>query len=54
MPAAVSLATDAKTFHDLAGGESVDHTARIWTACPGSSGSGRTMTMEIRYLVTTE
>lgn len=54
LPAPVSLSVSNKTVQALASAESVDHTARIYTACPGSTGAGRVMTMFINYLVTGE
>jgi len=50
----LSLSTSNKTVQSLAPAQAVDHTARIFTACPGSTGAGRVMTMFINYLVTGE
>lgn len=50
----VGLSTLNKTLQSLAPGEDTDHVARLWTACPGSTGAGVVMTMQIHYLVTSE
>ena len=50
----LSLSTSNKTVQSLTPAQAVDHTARIFTACPGSTGAGRVMTMFINYLVTGE
>ena len=47
----VGLSTLNKTLQSLAAGEDADHVAKIWTACPGSTGAGVVMTMQIHYLV---
>jgi hypothetical protein len=47
------LATTNKLLESLTSGSTGTHTARIWTACPGSSGSGMTMAMTITFLATT-
>jgi len=47
-----SLATENKAVGTLALDESTTHSARIWTACPGSTGSGSVLNMQINYLVT--
>ena len=47
----VGLSTINKTLQSLAPGEDADQVAKIWTACPGSSGAGVVMTMSIHYLV---
>jgi hypothetical protein len=46
------LSTSNKEVATLAAAASIDHVARIWTACPGSSGVGQTMSMQINYLAT--
>ncbi len=50
----VGLSTLNKSLQSLAPGEDADQVARIWTACPGSTGAGVVMTMQIHYLVTSE
>jgi hypothetical protein len=52
LPAPLGLSTLNKTVQSLNPGEDVDQVARIHTACPGSSGAGVVMTMQIHYLVT--
>ena len=52
LPAPLSLSTSNKTVKSLASAEAIDQTARIFTACPGSTGAGRVMNMFINYLVT--
>jgi hypothetical protein len=47
------LSTTNKLLESLATGASGTHTARIFTACPGSTGSGTTMSMQITFLATT-
>jgi len=47
---AVELSTDPQSFMTLAGGATSTQTARIYMACPGSSGAGQTMNMSINYL----
>lgn len=47
----VGLSTLNKTLQPLAAGEDADQVAKIWTACPGSTGAGVVMTMQIHYLV---
>jgi hypothetical protein len=47
-----NLSTSNKEVATLAAAGSVDHVARIWTACPGSSGAGQTLSMQISYLAT--
>lgn len=47
-----TLSTGNKELATLAAGEAPTHVARISTACPGSTGSGTTMSMQINYLVT--
>jgi hypothetical protein len=54
LAAPLSLSTSNKAVQSLASAQAVDHTARIFTACPGSTGAGRVMTMFINYLVTGE
>jgi hypothetical protein len=46
------LATENKAVGTLALDETATHSARIWTACPGSTGSGSVLDMQINYLVT--
>jgi hypothetical protein len=46
------LGTANKEVGTLAMDASATHEARIWTACPGSSGSGTVLNMQINYLVT--
>ena len=48
-----SLGITNKLLESLASGAVGTHTARIWTACPGSSGSGTTMSMQVVFLATT-
>lgn len=50
----LGLSTTNKAVQTLAAGEDVDHTARISTACPGSTGAGVVMSMQIHYLVTAD
>ena len=47
-----TLSTSNKELGTLAAAASVDHVARISTACPGSSGAGQTMSMQISYIAT--
>jgi hypothetical protein len=47
-----TLSTSSKQVASLAPAASLSHVAHIWTACPGSSGAGQTMTMQISYLAT--
>jgi hypothetical protein len=47
------LSTTNKLLESLSSGAGGTHTARIFTACPGSSGSGTTMSMQITFLATT-
>jgi len=54
LPAPLGLSTSNKAVQSLTAGEDVDHVARIFTACPGSSGAGVVMTMAIHYLVTAD
>ena len=54
LPAPLELSTTNKTVQSLTAGEDVDHTARIFTACPGSTGAGVVMSMQIHYLVTAD
>jgi len=49
----VGLNTTNTLLESLGGGASGTHTARIFTACPGSTGSGATMSMQITFLATT-
>jgi hypothetical protein len=48
----VQLSTTNKTLQSLEAGASGTHTARIDTACPGSTGGGTTMTMQIVFVAT--
>jgi len=50
--AAVRLSTANKTVQSLAGSEANLHTMFIDMACPGSSGAGQTMNMQIVYTAT--
>lgn len=47
----LELSTLAKPVQGLDAAASVDHELRIFTACPGSTGAGKTMTMFVNYLV---
>ena len=47
------LGTTNTLVESLAGGAAGTHTARIFTACPGSTGSGTTMSMQVIFLATT-
>jgi Glycine rich protein len=47
------LGTTNKLLESLAGGATGTHTARIWMACPGSTGAGATMSMQVVFLATT-
>ena len=47
-----TLSTSNKEVASLAAAASIDHVARIWTACPGSLGAGETMSMQISYVAT--
>jgi hypothetical protein len=49
-----TLSTSNKEVGTLAGAASADHVARISTACPGSSGAGQTMSMQVNYIATNE
>jgi hypothetical protein len=51
--AETGLGTTNKLLESLGSGAAGTHTARIWTACPGSSGSGSVMSMQITFLATT-
>jgi hypothetical protein len=44
------LSTQNTGLSTFDAGASVDQTALIWTACPGSSGDGQTMSLQINYL----
>jgi Glycine rich protein len=48
----VQLSTTNKALQPLESGASGLHTARIDTACPGSSGAGTVMTMQIVFVAT--
>jgi spore coat protein U-like protein len=47
-----TLSTMSKELGTLGAAGSVDHVARISTACPGSIGAGEIMSMSINYLAT--
>jgi hypothetical protein len=47
-----SLSTSGKELGVLGAAESATHVPRISTACPGSSGGGTTLGMQVNYLVT--
>jgi hypothetical protein len=49
---ATYLTTGNKTVQTLAAGASSAHTLQITTACPGSSGAGKTMSQQVNYTVT--
>lgn len=48
----ISLANASKSVQSLAAGAATTHTAHMYTACPGSSGDGETLTFQINYLAT--
>jgi hypothetical protein len=48
----VQLSTENKSLGSVASGAITNQTARIDTACPGSTGAGTTMTFEILFLAT--
>jgi hypothetical protein len=48
----VQLSTENKSLGSIASGATSNQTARIDTACPGSTGAGTTMTFEILFLAT--
>jgi hypothetical protein len=50
--ALLRLATTAKALETLAGGAALDHLARIDTPCPGGSGAGVVMSMQITLVAT--
>jgi hypothetical protein len=50
--ATVDLSTSNATIGSLAGGDTSTQTARMWAACPGSTGSGQLMTTQITFLAT--
>lgn len=50
--AIATLSTSNKEVGVLDGAASADHVARISTACPGSSGAGQDMSMQVNYLAT--
>ena len=52
-PTPVRLGTSNKDLGTLAAGTGAEQTARISTACPGSTGAGTTMSMQISFLATT-
>jgi hypothetical protein len=47
------LGTANSLLETLGSGASGTHTARIWTPCPGSGGSGSVLTLQITFLATT-
>lgn len=49
---AVTLSTLAQQIETIAAGAGNDHKLRISTACPGSTGAGQTMTMQVTYTAT--
>jgi hypothetical protein len=51
---AVQLSTDNKSLGTFSGATGADHTARIDMACPGSSGAGSVMSLQLLFLATTE
>ena len=50
----LGLSKENKTVGSLAAGADSNQVARIWTACPGSTGAGVVMTMQLHYLVVQE
>jgi hypothetical protein len=50
----VQLSTDNKALGTYPGATGADHTPRVDTACPGSSGAGSTMSLQLIFLATTE
>ncbi|TAJ99310.1 MAG: hypothetical protein EPO36_12360 [Chloroflexota bacterium] len=50
----VELSTSNKSLGSLSSGLGTTDTARIDLACPGSTGAGTTMTLQILYLATSE
>ena len=52
--ATVGLSTDNKALGTFPGATGADQTARIDTACPGSSGAGSVMSLQLIFLATTE
>ncbi|HJP89269.1 MAG TPA: hypothetical protein VJ850_09570 [Candidatus Limnocylindrales bacterium] len=54
VPAPLGLSSENKLVQSIAAGADLDQVARIWTACPGSTGAGVTMTMSIHYLVVSD
>jgi hypothetical protein len=50
----VQLSADNKALGALPGATTVDQTARVDTACPGSSGAGSTMSLQLIFLATAE
>ena len=48
----VQLSTENKSLGSIASGATTNQTARLDTACPGSTGGGTTMSFEIRFLAT--
>jgi hypothetical protein len=49
-----TLSTENKEVGILAEAGSAAHVAHITTACPGSSGAGQTMSLQVSYLATSE
>jgi Tol biopolymer transport system component len=52
LPDPVALGSTAATIGNLAAGATTSHTPTIDTACPGSTGAGETMSLQITYLAT--
>jgi Glycine rich protein len=48
----VELSASNAALGTLAGGDTSTQTARMWAACPGSTGSGQLMTTQITFLAT--
>ncbi len=47
----LELSTASKPVQGLEAAATADHELRIFTACPGSTGAGKTMTMSVNYVV---
>jgi hypothetical protein len=52
--ATVGLSTDNKSLGTFPGATGADQTARLDMACPGSSGAGSVMSLQLIFLATTE
>jgi hypothetical protein len=50
----IGLSTDNKSLGNFSGATGADHTARLDMACPGSSGAGSVMSLQLIFLATTE